>query len=206
MIFEFCQGKKVIALGDFNLPSLTWRVEEIAMQGRASATDRLFADCLATVDLSQWVLEPIFAISGNILDLFLTSELDRVGSVEVLAPFPQCYHSPGVEYFLGTYWQEVQSPVVCRKWYRGNYVGLCSALSVVDWNLEFLHCSVNESYTRFLSILIGFIDRFVPRFVGDKKLPYTIRPPTSLSRKREAWREHKSLRSLLGRRHWSMML
>ena len=37
--------------------------------------------------------------SGNTFDLFLTSEVDRVRDIKVLAPFPRC-HSPLVCNYL----------------------------------------------------------------------------------------------------------
>ena len=44
----------------------------------------------------EWVMEPTFISSGNTLDLFLTLEIDHVGVVKVLAPFPRCGHCPVV--------------------------------------------------------------------------------------------------------------
>ncbi len=55
--------------------------------------NRFFLECFVGAGLHQWVQEPTVT-SGNILDLFLTSEDDRVGVVQVLEPFPHCIHSP----------------------------------------------------------------------------------------------------------------
>jgi hypothetical protein len=46
------------------------------------------------------VEEATNANSGNVLDLFLTSETDRVDAVEVLTPFLRCVHSPVVCHYL----------------------------------------------------------------------------------------------------------
>ena len=90
---ESCQGREVVVLGDFNLPSLQWSAGDEMFVG-VSQKDRLFFDCFVAAALTQWVTEATFVTSGNSLDLFLTSEVDRVGDIKVLAPFPRCDHSP----------------------------------------------------------------------------------------------------------------
>ena len=79
-ILGFCEGTKVVILGDFNLPSLAW-YSVADLFGEACLMDRLFLDCFVSAGLTRWVMEGTFVSSGNILDLFLTSETDRVGSV-----------------------------------------------------------------------------------------------------------------------------
>ena len=69
MILEFCQGREVVVLGDFILPSLAWSAGDGIFRG-ASQRDRLFLDCFAAPGLTQWVMEPTFVSSGNTLDLF----------------------------------------------------------------------------------------------------------------------------------------
>ena len=78
-------------LGDFNLPSLSWSFDDLFMDANR---DTVFLDCFIAASLTQWVKEPTFVSSGNILDLFLTSETYRVGRVEVLALFSRCLHCP----------------------------------------------------------------------------------------------------------------
>ena len=55
-------------------------------------SDQRFLDLFASLGLIQWVQSPTFHLSGNILDLLLTSDLDRVGDVEVCLPLPVCLH------------------------------------------------------------------------------------------------------------------
>ena len=78
-------------MSDFNLPSIVWSDEgEILGEGKV---DRMFIDCFNAAGLTQWVLQPTFLPSDSTLDLFLTSELDRVEGLTVYAPFPKCGHS-----------------------------------------------------------------------------------------------------------------
>ena len=57
-----------------------------------SATDASFSSMFDILGLTQWVTEPTFPRSGNILDLVLTTESDRVGDVFVLPLPPVCDH------------------------------------------------------------------------------------------------------------------
>lgn len=81
---EFCVGKEIIVVGDLNLPSVFWSSEGPSVH--ATPQDRLFLNCFALLGLTQWVHQSTFLSSGNTLDLVLTSETDRIGNVEVLAP------------------------------------------------------------------------------------------------------------------------
>ena len=92
-LYEFCLGKEVILLGNFNLPSIQWERDLLVSLG-LTFRDRQFYDCSNILGLTQWVIEPTFLSSSNILDLILTSESDRIGDIQVLPPFPNCSHSP----------------------------------------------------------------------------------------------------------------
>ena len=126
---EICEGHEVVILGDFNLPSIVWS-DEGEMLGGEGKIDRMFMDCFNTAGLTQWVLEPTFVSSGNTLDLFLTSELDRVGAVTVYASFSKCGHSPVVCDYLfmldsdldTNVYDEIQLKYL---WHRGYYCRMC---------------------------------------------------------------------------------
>ena len=81
------------------MPSLVWSAGDGIFRG-ASQRDHVFLDCFALASLTQWVMEPTFISSGNTFDLYLASEIDRVGDVNVLAPFPRCGHCPLVGEYL----------------------------------------------------------------------------------------------------------
>ena len=121
-------------MGDFNLPSIIW-TEDGGMLGGEGRVDRMFLECFAAAGLTQWVMEATFVSSGNTLYLFLTSEVDRVGSIKVHASFPKCRHTPVVcEYLFNSdlnadVYNEVQLKYL---WRRGDYCRLSNALSRVD--------------------------------------------------------------------------
>lgn len=87
-IVDFCSAKEVIVVGDFNLPSIDWSRSSL----HCTPLDRMFLDTFTALGLNQWIDEPTYPKSGNILDLVLTSEPDRIGSLNVLAPLPGCDH------------------------------------------------------------------------------------------------------------------
>ena len=55
-----------------------------------SAMDGSFLDCFNSLGLTQWVHEPAYHCSGNILDLNLASESDRIRLIKVLSPLSGC--------------------------------------------------------------------------------------------------------------------
>ena len=91
-LLAFCEDKEVLMLGDFNLPTLSWETADPILH--ASSFDRQAYKVFMSIGLTQWVTEPTFPRSNNILDLILSTEDDRVGSVQVLPPLPGCDHCP----------------------------------------------------------------------------------------------------------------
>ena len=92
-LFNFTTNKNVVILGDFNLPSLKWGAVDMLDQ-YISPLDSNYYDSFAIAGLTQWVEQPTFLPSGNVLDLLLTTDADVVGSIDVLPPLPRCHHSP----------------------------------------------------------------------------------------------------------------
>ena len=201
-VLDFCSGKEVIVLGDFNLPAIDW----LRLSEKLPPLERMFADTFLTVGLNQWITEPTFPKSGNTLDLVLTSELDRIGSLEVMAPLPGCDHCAiSFDYIFSTSSSHVPSighPATHRDWYRGKYRMAGAKLSNIDWDLELAYLDADQSYKRFSSILKDITAECIPlKSPGDGKPPWSTRPPTSLINLRHsAWSRYKSVRAQLGRR------
>ena len=68
---DFCLGKEVVVLGDFNLPSLRWASYDL-LNDYVAPLDLEFFSCFMQLGLNQWVQEGTFLGSNNILDLVLT--------------------------------------------------------------------------------------------------------------------------------------
>ena len=81
--------------------------------------------------------EPTFPGSGNTLDLILTSEHDRIGSVAVEPPppMPARDHGPIIfDYIFSGKEAETGSRQEKFSWHRGNYNRLNDELCDIDWD------------------------------------------------------------------------
>lgn len=193
-------------MGDFNLPSLKWDLPPLSAH-YVTPTDQVFLDCFNALGLIQWVSEPTYPRSSNILDLFLTTDHDRVGQVRVLPPLPKCDHCPFVVDYI---YQESSSnhPLlprnakVFRQWEKGKYSAMSRELSVIDWDLEFAFHDANACFERFCEILHSLIRELVPvKRPTEQRPPWPTRPPGSLLRLRSIlWNNYKLARREHGRR------
>ena len=200
---QFCLEKEVVILGDFNLPSVDWCAVDV---GRGvSSVDLSFLEVFLGLGLRQWVKEATFPSSGNILDLVLTTEDDRVGEVLVGAPLPGCDHcTVSCEYVFQM--DQADPPVGPlglgkRLWHRGNYGAINRCLAEIDWDFELLHRDANMSMEFLEGTLLNLCIKYVPVSGGGVKAPWVARPPAALCRQRaDAWNRFKLIRSHCGAR------
>lgn len=203
-LVDFCSDREVLVLGDFNLPSISWVTEDPI--SRVTPLDSSFYEAFLSLGLTQWVSEPTFPRSSNILDLILSTEDDRVASVEVIAPLPGCDHCAIVCDYLFDLVNAPQSPPPrpSRKWHKGRYCQISQRLNVVDWDFEFQYLDCQGAYDRFIQILSPLISEFVPTADTARSYsrpPWRTNPPSSLrNRRKEAWRRFKEARRVTGRR------
>ena len=104
----------------------------------------MFMDVFITLGLTQWVKLPTFYHSGNILDLVLTSEEDRIGVLELLPPFPNCGHCAVI--FDYNFQFTSENSILergRRSWFKGNYKEIERHLQHYDWFYELHNRSVN---------------------------------------------------------------
>ena len=201
---DFCADKEVILVGDFNLPSLDWC--DLNPLSSCPAMEQNFVDLFNSIGLTQWVKQPTYPRSGNILDLVFTSEPDRIGHIEVSAPLPGCDHCPTIcDYIFDNRIEIVGSvsPLPNRKaWNRGRYALMRQSLRSLDWDLELAHLDCDESFNHFATIVSDLIDLYVPvQPTNNGKPPWQTRPPTSLMHRRQvAWQSYKNVRHNLGRK------
>ena len=201
-LFDFCIGKEIVVLGDFNLPFLDWSLENV-LQQYVSPRDLSFYDCFCSVGLCQWVREGTFMPSGNVLDLVLTSETDRVGELYLLPPFPRCHHCPVVfEYFMQLESPEEENAELRRMWFKGNYERVSLRLEEVDWGSQFRDLLVGECFVLLIDCINSLIRSFVPLSPVNRKPQWLKSPPQVLVHERTlAWNTYKTVRVEFGRRH-----
>ena len=202
-LYSLCEGKEVIVVGDFNLPALDWSPE-----GKVASyppLDQSFLDVFNTLGLRQWVHETTFPTSGNILDLVLTSEDDRIGQIMIPPPLPGCDHCPTVVEYIFTDAESqapIQDPQPRRAWHKGKYNRVQSNLTDTDWATTFEGLNASECFDLFTNQVTALCEEFVPlKPPGSENPPWPTRPPTSLVRERQrAWSTFKAIRHRLGNR------
>ena len=200
---EYTVDNDVIIMGDFNLPSLRWDLANM-LDGYITPLDSLFYDTFAVAGLTQWVDQPTYVPSGNVLDLILTSDVNVVGNIEIFPPLPNCHHCPVVfEYFCNSVLiQDDVSEVLQRQWFKANYPGMNQELHGLNWDLLFADNNVGKCYDLFLLELNRLIDKYVP-LAHNRGTPVWLSPPPGamVRQRATAWKSYKSLRHRLGRRH-----
>ena len=203
-VTNFCAGKETVVQGDFNLPSIVWSLEDV-FTSYISPLDRFYYDVFVSLGFTQIVKVATNFPSGNILDLFFTTNHERVGHYEVLPPLPCCSHGVVlVSYVFQSIYVNKSSDVrsanrICTK---GKYELIARCLVDIDWYSELFALGAEEQYDRFLAIMWPLIDQYVPLHKSghSNKLPWAVNPPRSLlNTKNEAWSSYKSCRSVYGR-------
>ena len=203
-LLSLCSEKEALILGDFNLPSLTW--DEDNIPDYVPPTDQLFLDTFLSLGLSQLVRECTFPRSGNILDLVLVTDPDRVGVVQVLPPLPGCDHCPTLCDYMFEHCStpSTRPPQLVRKWHRGKYSLISGVLSEVDWDFELNHRDAEGAFTRFLEIVAPLVNEHVPLSNTSSdyvRPPWRTNAPSSLrSRRKASWERYKQIRAQYGRR------
>jgi len=202
-ITRFCVGKEVLLVGDFNLPSIHWQSESPG--DGVTARDELFLNLFDTLGLIQLVREPTFIRSGNVLDLVLSSERDRVQNVVLCPPFPHCGHVLVMFDYLFQGESTNNDPnherPVVRDWYKGNYDSIRSALLNIDWDLELSYRDVEGTSEFIRKALFDLTCLHVPeRKLQVSRPPWHKHIPRALVRHRSlAWVTYKHERSQFGR-------
>lgn len=201
-LLEFCYGKEILLMGDFNLPTIEWTNGPIIGE-HITPRDMKFLECFSSLGLKQWVLEPTITTSNNTLDLIFTSEEDRVGLLELLPPLPNCCHTViKTEYIFQIGLNEVDDyHPTKRAWHLGNYKLINENLSHIDWQYELQYLNVENMCNKVNDILKSFIERFVPLIDVSRNFnSQRNKPPNNLlKRKQRAWNHYKQCRTQYGR-------
>ena len=197
---QYCLGRRVIVMGDFNLPSLRWS-GGLLQEGYVTPSDRAFYQCFIDAGLTQLVSEPTFIPSGNVLDLCLVSCIEDVGGVEILPPLPRCHHSPVLlDLLLMSDTAQESDFFAIMMYNKANFAAISRELAAVDWGGLFEDKDANECFELFLTHYNQLVDIHVP--LKEVKLDSSFkRPPRSLlNNRREAWKDYLVARREHGRR------
>ena len=187
-------------LGDFNMPTISW-LNEVPDQN-ISVCDFMFLDLFQTFGLHQWVREPTFISSGNILDLILTSDPHRIQDVVVFPPFSQCGHATIKASYLFQSEPSIDQTVVpTNDWAKGKFHRLRNALRLYDWDYELLHLNIDDATFFLTNTLNQLVQQYIPKKSYCRKSPpWSKSIPRNLYKQRTIkWNEYKLSRQTHGR-------
>ena len=200
-ILEFSLGKELIILGDFNLPSILWSLP--VPDSNICHLDASFYNLFISLGLHQHVLEPTFVTSGNILDLVLTTDPDRIADLTLHPPFPHCGHALiKFSYVFQTSLGQPQTTNTQLDWPRGNYDALSSHINTYDWDFEFMHLPVTEMVNHLTMVLNNLSRCYVPvKKQQNNTPPWHKNVPIHIrTKKARCWADYIHHRRAYGRR------
>ena len=179
-------GGRTVVLGDFNLPGIDW-----TRSWSPSAGERMVLETMGDMFWEQMVREPTHR-QGNTLDLCLTSSLELVAGVEVVAPLGNSDHM-GLEVSLVGRAPDVSTKEEVPDWARADLQGMREKLGMVVWEEEFGQLSGAECMGKFYEVLDRVTGECVPtklRRAGSKPLWMNPNIMRMLRRKRRLWRAY----------------
>ena len=168
--------------------------------------DASFRDCCNSLGLMWWVHEPTYTCSGNILDLILILESDRIGLTKLLLPLPGCDHCTTIfEYaFVADHSLESDPSHAFphKHWHQGNYGAITHHLASLEWDFKLADLSADEAFKHLDTILHSVVQQHVPvKPNQEKKVLWLKRPTTShINHTQAAWQSYKHARQQFGRR------
>ena len=190
-IIEISNSNESIIFGDFNLSVPSWGNPISSHSGH-----NLYNSFLES-DLSQFVKTP--TRGSNILDLVFSTNEALVNNISVGPEFSTSDHKI-VKFNINLkIYEKNSSEEMVYVYSRGDYDKLRMILSETDWS-QISHCSdVNESWTKFTSILNNAVNSCVP--VTKRRSRKNTKPKwwnneikTGLSNKNRAYRKYQLTR------------
>ena len=180
----------VLVCGDFNFPHINWNTLQADKLGQK------FVDCVHDCYFQQLVKEP--TRENNILDLVLSSDSDKISQIRTDCPFGSSDHRQ-VKFRLN-------APRDVSVWNRqflnyrkGKYKQFRKFLSQYDWDVILGSGGVENIWTKFKSILLLGVDKFIPKCVRSTRRTKPQWLSKSVMRanmkKRNSWKQYRDSRT-----------
>ncbi|XP_012562875.1 uncharacterized protein LOC105847690 [Hydra vulgaris] len=192
LYFVFDQKKRVVILGDFNLPDIDWHY----YHGPESVIHNSFSHFTNRYSLIQNVDQP--TRENSILDLILSSFSSFISNLGIEPPIGTSDHN--VIIFtpnLSCLYNKTELPVqqfFC--WKNADYQVINKYLKLVDWRIIFQTCfNIETCWHAFSTILNKIITQYIPkvRVCEEHKLSHKIHFPYYVKRlinnKAIAWKK-----------------
>jgi hypothetical protein len=162
----------VLALGDFNLPNVIWKLDHevnaLLPYNITSEPEWVFIDTMLGANLTQ--INTIPNEHGKFLDLCFANEADIFEIVESLTPFVvnDIYHKSMEIIFDST---DLAPNKPCRmqqttyNFNKANHIGLQQYLETIKWDDILNKKDVNENVNQFYKILMIGFDNHIPMYI-----------------------------------------
>ena len=145
---------KFLLVGDFNYPGIRW------MTGGSDAKSRAFHETLVEKGLTQHVDVPTH-ISGNILDLLISSDDDMVQCVQVEGRLGKSDHEM-ILATIGIPPCKGKKTEYSRDFRKARFIEMRGCARGVDWVGQFYGKSLEENWTFLKDFLSEMVEVYVP--------------------------------------------
>lgn len=163
LVYTRFPSSKVILMGDFNFPNITWNTQPPSLSPFSTLAND-FIDLCSTFSLSQLVTQPTRRTSNvaNILDLVLTTRPDLISSISQL---------PGIsDHSLLTFSLNITRPnasntrKTIHDYGKANFAAINDELStfIDHFFQDFDNRSVESNWNIFSCKIHELIDQFIP--------------------------------------------
>jgi hypothetical protein len=179
-------NRQVLIMGDFNFPSINWKLELAGCK-----RDSEFLEAVKNNYLIQHVDFP--TRGNNILDLVLTNEVNMVESIESIGRLGSSDHDI-IKFDLFTKISMKRNDRLIPNLKKANFVKIKEVLHNIDWVNEFEHQGVEEAWNKFKEILKDISDKYVPlRKVRNKNTPLWMKNNIMkiIRKKRKLWKVYR---------------
>lgn len=187
----------IIIVGDFNFPSINWQNDNCIKCNNFSCVG-IFLTLHYKLGLQQFVQSP--TRNNNILDLILSNDSNGILNVEIAEPFSTSDHNSIIfDILIDTHTVSSSPPTrLSPNFNRADWEGIRSFLYSLDYgNIFCADYDIELVCENFYRIISFCVKNFVPfkciklftKHVGPR---YPASVKKLLTRKRAAWRAHRS--------------
>ena len=175
-IKDYCT-KNTIIIGDFNHPNIDWKT----MQPNGDTLCKKFIKTVNDNFLRQLVKNS--TRGDNILDLILTNNTDKINDVQVECPLSNSDHN-SIVFTVNSDTEKVhQNKRVFIDYENGDYEGMKSYLSDINWADVFNAYNIEDNWKQFKSIINTASDKYIPTRIFTSNSNSIAKKPKWLSSK-----------------------
>ena len=152
-------AKKLILVGDFNLPKIDWS------NGTGTSTlENAFLNGFAECGMIQCVHEATHT-KNSILDLVLSKNADHIKNLKIASDSLYCFsaHYPITFDVMVSCKRRELPKRIMYNYNRADWTNMISELSAIDWESEIDRLKPKLAWNKFKNILFEILDKHIPK-------------------------------------------